>query len=217
MGLPGDLQALALRRRLLHRGRAARIEFELDRLARRQRPAPDGGGERRHPGLANLVAAEVQRLQLWHRARLDERRQGRGGLVAHLVVAEVEPHQLLQPAALVGRAERPDQGDPLRVAPLQAGEVQLDRLPHLLVKGLVVDGRHQAHVALVGEALGPARHAVRELGGKRLGRHRRLARAPAVVAHIAEVRLPAGELAQADEGVGALDHAARPVPAWEEG
>ena len=39
-----------------------------DRLARRQRPAPDGGGERRHPGLANLVASEVQLLQLWHRA-----------------------------------------------------------------------------------------------------------------------------------------------------
>ena len=66
-----------------------------------------------HPGLANPVAVEEQRLQLWHPARLEERGQGRGSLVAHLVVVEVEHLQLLQPAALVGRAERPDQGDPL--------------------------------------------------------------------------------------------------------
>ena len=59
VGVGVDLQALALRSRLLHTSSSvARIAAEVDLLARRHSPSRDGGRERRHPRLANPAAEE---------------------------------------------------------------------------------------------------------------------------------------------------------------
>ena len=98
---------------------------------------------------------------------------------------------------------------PLRVVPPQVDVGERDDRRHLRGEGLAVDGRHDPHVAAIGELDRTGRDARLEHRGKRRGRHRRLARGPAVRAHLEQVRLLARQALQADEGPEVLDEAAR--------
>eukprot|EP00964_Phaeocystis_antarctica_P037665 scaffold21527_cov58-Phaeocystis_antarctica.AAC.3 len=207
---PGQRRrALGRRQRLVHGGVAARIVTEADGRARRQRAAPERGGERRHPGVGDLVGVEVQLRQVGHRPLLEERGQGGHRTVAHLVVAEVEHLQLPQPAACVRGAERLAQGEHLRVVPPQEGVEERDGCRHLRGEGLAVDGPHEPHIARVGKLGDAGRDARLERRGKRGGRHRRLARGLAVLAHVEQAHFLARQPLETDERQVVLDEAAR--------
>eukprot|EP00964_Phaeocystis_antarctica_P075104 scaffold46298_cov62-Phaeocystis_antarctica.AAC.4 len=146
---PGQCRlALGRRQRLLHLGAdvvidlgvAARVAIEADERARRHRAAPEGGRERGHPGVGDLVVPEVQHLQVGHRPLLEERGQGGHRSVIHLVAAEDEPLQLRQAAARVRGAERRAQREHLRVVPPQVNVGELDDRRH--VRGVLSHYRH---------------------------------------------------------------------------
>eukprot|EP00964_Phaeocystis_antarctica_P105337 scaffold70379_cov65-Phaeocystis_antarctica.AAC.1 len=125
---PGQCRrALGRRQRLHHGGVAARIAIDVDARAQRQRAAPEGGGERCHSGVGDLVELEVQRLQVGHRPLLEER--GHPG-VGDLVPLKVQILQLEQRAtSLEGGSERghPGVGDLVVVEkqPFQVGHRSL--------------------------------------------------------------------------------------------
>eukprot|EP00964_Phaeocystis_antarctica_P025616 scaffold14415_cov56-Phaeocystis_antarctica.AAC.3 len=207
---PGQCRrALGRRQRLVHGGAAARIAKEGDARARRQRAAPEGGGERGDPGVGDLVAAEVQPLQVGHRPLLDERGQGGHRTVAHLVAAETQLLQLPQPAACVRGAERLTQCDHLRVVPPQLDVEERDGPRHLRGEGPAVDLPHEPHISGIRKLGHAACDARLERRGKRRGRHRRLARGLAVLAHLAQILLLACQTLEADERQVVLDEAAR--------
>eukprot|EP00964_Phaeocystis_antarctica_P107191 scaffold71951_cov70-Phaeocystis_antarctica.AAC.2 len=207
---PGQCRrALGRRQRLLHGGDAARIVTEVDVRARRHRAAPEGGGERGHPGVGDLVAVEVQLLQVGHRPLPEERGQGGHRGVAHLVVGELEHLQLPQPAACVRGPERLAQREHLRVVPPQAGVEELDDRRHLRGEGPAIDLPHEPHIAGIRKLGDAGRDARLERRGKRGGRHRRLARGLAVLAHLLQAHFLARQRLEADERIVVLDEAAR--------
>eukprot|EP00964_Phaeocystis_antarctica_P059336 scaffold35216_cov62-Phaeocystis_antarctica.AAC.1 len=207
---PGQrCRALGRRQRLVHGGAAVWIVIEDDAPARRQRAAPEGGCECGHPGVGYLVVAEVQLLQVGHRPLLEERGQGGHRAVAHLVAGEVELLHLPQAAACVRGPERLAQREHLRVVPPQLGVEERDGRRHLRGKGPAVDLPHEPHIAGVGKLGGAGRDARLERRGKRCGRHRRLARGLAVLAHLPQVLLLARQSLEADERRVVLDEAAR--------
>eukprot|EP00964_Phaeocystis_antarctica_P042664 scaffold24458_cov56-Phaeocystis_antarctica.AAC.1 len=201
--------ALGRRQRLVHGGVAARIATEVDARARRHRAAPEGGGERCHSGVGDLVLVEEQLLQVGHRPLLEERGQGGHRAVTHLVVGELEKLQLPQPAACVRGPERLAQREHLRVAPPQALVVERDDRRHLRGEGPAVDLSHEPHVSRVRELGSAARDARLERRGKLSGRHRWHALGLAVLAHLVQVRLLTRQPLEADERRAVLDEAAR--------
>ena len=62
--VPPRARAGGQRQRLVHGGVAARIAIEDDLRARRQRAAPEGGGERGDPGVGDLVCPVSALTQL---------------------------------------------------------------------------------------------------------------------------------------------------------